>query len=136
MQKKGSELGNANCQNTLARYYFLGLGTKKDMVEALKWAEKAAVYSELQSANCLAGLLYADKSVGNDMEKAVYYFKKSTKLRESLEGLATCYSKGIGVPIDKKEAMEYEERASDRMKGALGGWIESYYDFVPDLFLY
>ena len=106
--KRGAEMDDFACQHLLGRYYYYGKGTEINMTEALKWFRKAADNGST-GASYMAGKLYADKSVGNDMKKAVECFEKATNILEAYQSLIECYKSGNGVFMDYNRAREYEE---------------------------
>lgn len=121
--KKGADSGDYRCMHLLGRYYYYGTGADVDKKEALRWFKKAADAGSM-GAKYMTGVLYADKSVGNDMKKAVEYFKSAKDVREAWLLLADCYSKGEGTFMDKQSARECERKAS---------YCPSYSEFVPEM---
>lgn len=108
--RRGADSGDFKCQHLLGRYYYNGIGVKLDKKEALRWFKGAADKGS-QGAAYMAGKLYADKTVGNDMELAVKYYESAKWIPEAYMALAELYDKGNGVIMDKQKAREYQKKA-------------------------
>lgn len=110
--RRGADSGDFKCQHLLGRYYYSGIGVRVDKKEALKWF-KAAADKGSQGAAYMAGKLYADKTVGNDMALAVKYYESANAISEAYLDLAELYEKGNGVVMDKQKARKYRGKAED-----------------------
>ncbi|MBR5354329.1 MAG: sel1 repeat family protein [Bacteroidales bacterium] len=124
--KRGADSGDSKCMHLLGRYYYYGIGARIDKKEALRWF-KAAADKGADGAAYMAGNLYADKSVGNDMSVAVKYYESAKEVAEAYMKLSTIYANGDGVTMDKQKARKYEKMV---------GWYKYYEDFRPGLCFY
>ncbi|AXX93589.1 hypothetical protein CPU12_11145 [Malaciobacter molluscorum LMG 25693] len=99
----------------LAKFYYYGVETKKDLKKALEYFEKAAKYYYAKAYYEL-GLLYYEKSkvtLTIDNKKALDYFKKGAQLKnfDCNYILGDIYVLGYaGVKKDKEKAIEYYKR--------------------------
>lgn len=128
--KRGADSNDVKCQHLVGRYYYYGIGVGADKREALKWFKLAADNGS-EGAAYMAGILYADKSVGNDMAQAVKYYELTSRIGEAYLMLAECYSKGDGVVMDKQKARQYEKKANEECYSCV-----SYEQFEPGLCFY
>lgn len=108
--QKGAGMGDFKCQHMLGRYYYYGIGVRSDKHEALKWF-RAAADNGSKGAAYMAGNLYADETVGNDMTLAVMYYESAEEIPEAYLRLSELYDKGKGVVMDKQKAHEYRRKA-------------------------
>lgn len=107
--------GRADGYFELAKFYYYGVETKKDINKALTYFEKAAKYYYAKAYYEL-GLLYYEKSkvkISVDNKKALDYFEKGAKLKDFDCNyiLGDIYILGYaGVKKDKNEAIKYYEK--------------------------
>lgn len=134
--RRGADSGDIKCQHLLGRYYYYGVGVRIDKHEALRWF-KAAADKGSRGAAFMAGNLYTDKSVGNDMAMAVKYYELAEMVPEAYTRLSELYAKGEGVIMDKQKARDYEQKAGGEAFPVFAKYNDySYYSFEPGLCFY
>jgi uncharacterized protein len=108
--QKQSENGISN----LAYCFSEGLGCKKNIAKSIKLYEKAILIGSSTAASNL-GTIYRDKG---EYEIAFEFYVKATKLDGSLFSfkVGLCYFYGIGVKIDKKQAIKHFKKVSEDKK--------------------
>ncbi len=105
--------GDVDAQARLSAFYFNGLGVRKDFVEALFWARKAAEYNNPRAQNIL-GLMYENgNGVTKDLTAAIEWYRKSARQGFALahNNLGRMYQNGYGVSKDTKKAAEWYQKA-------------------------
>lgn len=103
--------GNSELYNELGYAYEVGYGTKKNIVEAVKWyceAVKSGIYS---SYMVRLALLFQNERI---MEKSNYKTAFSVlnsaarhNIKDSYFFLGTLYMNGLGTKVDYKKALNY-----------------------------
>lgn len=119
----------ANCQVVAAYYPLAELLNEvlDDQIEALKWYCKSADAGEVNAQYKVAvRFRYGTHGCAINLAKAVFYLRQASAAEhiESQFMLATCLNEGVGVSVDKQEAMVYFQRAADK------GHNESRYQFA------
>lgn len=113
---KNAQSGDASEQYDLGRMFFWGVGTEKNMKEAIKW------FDESVEQGCADGLIFwgGQYQNGDEVEKAIKTDPRGKYL------LACCFYHGIGTVKDENKAIElFDEAARDgdvkamRARGAL-----------------
>ena len=111
--KKAAEEGDLNAISRLGFYYRDGRGGKPvNMVEAIKWFQKAAERDEPQATTALGVLHINGKGVAKDVSKGIELLFKSADLKDGSEHacaiLGESYAKGIlGMSKNMSIAMQY-----------------------------
>ena len=101
-------------QYRIGQLYELGLGVKKDYVQAKEWYEKSALQGYELAQLALGKLYYFGKGVEQNYKKAVQFFTLANQITgkgEPYYYLADCYHHGLGVKADWKKAKRYCEKA-------------------------
>jgi len=104
LEKRISKLDNPKLNCILAKSYYRGLFTRKDINKALHLYEKGAKEGESFCITFLSRYYFFQK----DYEKAIKWIKEDTKANNtySLERLAISYEEGLGVKKDINKANE------------------------------
>ena len=105
----------------LARFYYNGLGVKKDYDKAFKYFEKDCSFSGVesrsgaQSCAMVGSAYYLGKGTKEDLKLAKNYFEKSCKMESEIGcyGLGEIYQFGNGVPQNLSKAKELFGKACD-----------------------
>ncbi len=129
---KAAQRGNADALYKLAFLYWVGDGVPQDFTKAEMLLKKAVeIYTkradngDAEAMVALAGMysiggeFAGGFGVSGDEAKAVAYYEKAAKLgnADGIDGLASCYEYGKGVPEDKAEAKKlYKKAAAIYMK--------------------
>ena len=113
--KARAEKGDVQAQYSLANYYERGLGVAKDKNEAVKWYRKAADQGHEESK-----LQLELKDTFEGAEKGD---------REAQYRLSDYYSHGIGMAMDKNEAVKWCRKAADQ------GYVQAQYRLGDCYFL-
>ena len=113
--EKAMEAGDVEGQYCLGITYYLGHGVPQDYMHALSYIQ-AAAESGLSAAQAQLGYMYqAGEALSDpDPAKAVEWFRKAADQNNvtAIRNLAAMYEKGLGVPQDKKQAIELYTQAS------------------------
>eukprot|EP00960_Hanusia_phi_P066123 766317-Hanusia_phi.AAC.2 len=110
LYQQAAELGNGAAMNNIGRLYALGLGVKKDYIEARRWYRKAVevpspvfVFSNQQFRN------------QNNLKEAKHDLSEvpgRNPPKEALFNLGVLYERGHGVKVNKKVASVWYGRAA------------------------
>lgn len=108
--------GYAQGQGTLGRYYLLGQLFPKDLVNALKWLEKAAEQDYAPAMTALAAMYMFGDGVKVNGKKAVELLTKAIEQGddEALYLRGVCSEKAIGVAKDPEEAKAWYAKAAEK----------------------
>ena len=108
--------GYAQGQGTLGRYYLLGQLFPKDLVNALKWLEKAAEQDYAPAMTALAAMYMFGDGVKVNGKKAVELLTKAIELGddEALYLRGVCSEKAIGVAKDPEGAKAWYAKAAEK----------------------
>ena len=108
--------GYAQGQGTLGRYYLLGQLFPKDLVNALKWLEKAAEQDYAPARTALAAMYMFGDGVKVNGKKAVELLTKAIELGddEALYLRGVCSEKAIGVAKDPEDAKAWYAKAAEK----------------------
>ena len=103
----------ASCN--LGYIYRDGLGTDKNLEEALKYFKRAIKSGHTLAYENAAVIMLTSPEKGYDKEEAVGYLKKAadTGFDAAQYRLGLLYEKGIGVEKDLGEAKNWYKKASD-----------------------
>jgi localization factor PodJL len=108
--KRAANLGHPAAQFYLAKLYETGgAGVKKDLAEARRWTERAALGGDTAAMHNL-GLYYYEGEAGpQDSAKAAQWFRKAADqgVKDSQYNLALLYAKGYGVAQNPAEAYKW-----------------------------
>jgi len=111
--KARAEKGDVQAQYSLANYYERGLGVAKDKNEAVKWYRKAADQGHAQSKLQLELKDTFEGAENGD--------------REAQYRLSDYYFHGIGMAMDKNEAVKWCRKAADQGYVQAQYWLGYYY---------
>lgn len=105
---KTAEQGNAEAQFLLGKCYAFGLGTEKNMEQAVDWYRKSAEQGNAKAQNNLGNCYLWGEGVDEDYEEAARWFTKSAEQgRASGQyNLGTLYLSGRGVEKDNRKGVE------------------------------
>ena len=108
--------GYAQGQGTLGRYYLLGQLFPKDLVNALKWLEKAAEQDYAPAMTALAAMYMFGDGVKVNGKKAVELLTKAIEQGddEALYLRGVCSEKAIGVAKDPEDAKAWYANAAEK----------------------
>lgn len=108
--------GYAQGQGTLGRYYLLGQLFPKDLVNALKWLEKAAEQDYAPAMTALAAMYMFGDGVKVNGKKAVELLTKAIEQGddEALYLRGVCSEKAIGVAKDPEDAKAWYAKAAEK----------------------
>lgn len=98
--------GVPEAEHSLAYCHEAGLGTKRDVIQAIYWYTAAATHGNPPSQVNL-GTLYLEGATGHvDYGKAVVWFRAAAKQQFplGLYNLARMYQEGLGVEKDRDSA--------------------------------
>ena len=104
----------APAQAVLGRYHLLGEVFPRDLVNALKWLEKAVDQENAPAMTALAAMYMFGDGVKVNGKKAVALLTKAIELGddEALFVRGVCSEKGIGVEKSAEAAREWYEKAA------------------------
>lgn len=118
---------NYNCFGmvSLGEYFLNGIGTNKDIENAIKWFKTAIEYGE-QNGRHLLGKLYLQ--IGKEKEAFELFYQNRENNDDSLYELGKCYRDGVGCKVDEKEAFKcFDKIAKEPSNEYLIDLIECYY---------
>lgn len=106
-----ADLGHPDAQNLLGLMHYEGRGTEKDDSIAIRWYRLAAE-QKLAPAEYNMGVVLSDFS--QEFTKSLYWFRLSADqgYYHAQHTIAICFEKGIGLPIDDKEAVRFYHLAA------------------------
>jgi hypothetical protein len=106
--------GPAKAQNLLGQMYEEGLGVEKNIVEAIKWYERAAMRGIPEAENRLGHIYYRGGAVGQDLQKARKWLARAAKhdVGEAQYTLGHMYQNGEGVPVNRQTAAGWLKKAA------------------------
>lgn len=112
--KKGAEKGDGYCNNGLGVCYILGVGTRKNAVEAAKSFQIAANAGNTAAYRNVGRVHQYEKEV-MDYDKAFYWYKKGAEVGDAYayNDLGVCYQNGIGTIRNIDESFSWYEKAAD-----------------------
>ena len=123
--KASAEKGDAQASGLLARYYHNGLGLKKDIAEALKWARSAAQKGDSNGQNILGSLHHYGQGVEQDFKEALKWYQKAADQGNAMaqNNLASLFHRGKGVEKDHAEAFKWFRKAADQGVGPAQAYL-------------
>ena len=129
--KKAAEIGNAEAQNWVGKYYLYGWGDcEKDHDKAMEWFRKSAEQM-FASGVYNVGLCYDEGyGVQKDEREAMKWYTKAAQQGLPLGQfeLGQHYRKGRGVEKDPEEAVRWYEKAAEQgQEDAMGLLGDCYY---------
>ena len=112
--KKGAEKGDGCCNNSLGVCYILGVGTRKNAVEAAKCFEIAANAGNTAAYRNVGRVYQYEKEV-MDYDKAFYWYKKAAEAGDAYayNDLGVCYQNGIGTIRNIDESFSWYKKAAN-----------------------
>ena len=107
---------SAPAQAILGRYHLLGDVFPRDLVNALKWLEKAAEQDNASAMTALAAMYMFGDGVKVNGKKAVELLTRAIELGddEALFVRGVCSEKGIGVAKDPEDAKIWYAKAAEK----------------------
>ena len=104
-----STQGLPEAMYNLGKVYFDGYGTKKDIIRALYWLQKATEANHLFAAKMLGDCYYDGIGLAINHKIAFQYYKKAADLgnNEAARLAANCLIAGDGTKMNFKEAISY-----------------------------
>ncbi len=132
--KVKAEKGDAYAQHNLGVFYYYGVGTEKNWVEAVKWYRKAAQAGiALAQFNLGCCCLYGN-GVEKDEVEAVKWIRKAAEqgVAEAQVNLGSCLYQGKGVAKDEIEAYAYFNLAGVTLEVARTNLAEIEKAMSPD----
>jgi TPR repeat protein len=107
-----AERGDTQSQLIVASFYEEGLGTGRNLDQAIRWYVIAAKGGSPEAQHHL-GHIYYEK---NDYGLALYWYKEAARRRylPAIWRLGWFYEMGRGVPHDRAKAYEMFERAAQQ----------------------
>jgi len=113
--RNAAEQGHEDAHNYLAHMYHVGLGVKKDLVQAVAWYQKGATLGNADSQNYL-GLWYKSGDGGKkDFEQGLFWYKKSAAQGhpQAHVNIGNMYRGGDGVKKDYLQALTWYLKADE-----------------------
>ncbi|MGW8392149.1 tetratricopeptide repeat protein [Pseudoduganella sp. HUAS MS19] len=109
--KAAAQLGEADPQGELARYYLYGMGVDVDYHEARHWAELAAEKGSQLAQENLGEMLFRGLGMPKDEARAVELFQQLVDADDQFVHakfrLAQAFLEGSGVPKDPAKGVSY-----------------------------
>jgi TPR repeat protein len=72
----------------VARCYYYGIGTKRDVARAVKWYRKAAERGDAEAQSVLGRAFALGEGVKRDVRKAVFWYRKAASQGDKTAGRA------------------------------------------------
>lgn len=79
-----ANMENTGAKNMIGRFYYYGIGTVKDIAEAVNWWESAAREGDTQAARFVASVYHEGELGTVDLEKAYEYYKLAADAGDSI----------------------------------------------------
>jgi TPR repeat protein len=111
-----AQFGDAKAQNQIGWMYERGIGTDRDLNEAIVWYRKAA-QSGFATAQTNLGLMYLNGlGIERNAQEARRWFEKAAAQGDAKaeNNLGVLFDQGRGVPENNAKAAEYFSRAAAR----------------------
>jgi hypothetical protein len=120
--REAAENGDARAQNWLALRYSIGfgVGSGRDLAEAVRWYRRAAdqgdAFGQLSLGWMYDNIYLGVPGVGQDYVEAARWYRKAADqgYAPAEFHLGVMYDKGEGVPQDHAEAVRWYRRAADK----------------------
>ena len=111
--KRGTELGDGGCMESIAYNYYYGLGTEQNYEKAFQYSKLAEDANADGYYRMLGHLYYIGKGVEQDYENALKYYQIGMEEEDPwcTTYLGYMYSTGQGVAQDNDKAKELLNRA-------------------------
>jgi hypothetical protein len=118
-QKKLAEKGDADAQETLGDFYYVGdvgEGGAQDFAEAVKWYRKSADQNNLIAQYNLGMCYEFGFGVAKDENEAVNWYRKAAEQGyfKAQEELGYDYDNGMGVAKDEVESYKWSSLAASQ----------------------
>jgi len=112
--RRAAELGLADAQNALGRYYQAGWGVGQDDDEAAKWFHRAAKQGNTDAEYNLAVCYRNGLGVSADEDEAIKYFRRAAERGDAEAQLCVAHilHHGYGQPVDHVEALRWYTEAA------------------------
>ena len=112
--QKSASSGNREAMNNLGILYSHGLGIQKSDHQALYWFSRSARLKNPAAYNNMA-LLLEEKGRSRDKKRAARYFLLAAKGgdADAMNNLGLVYMRGDGVPVNRKKARFWLQKAAD-----------------------
>lgn len=117
-----AEAGDVEAQFRLATAYDWGEGAPRDGDAALRWYRRAAEAGDAEAQNSLGSALQAE----GKYEEAKQWYERAAAQDHDLgtNNLGGLYDRGLGVPQDRKKALELFLRSAEL------GWSEAMWNIA------
>lgn len=113
----GADYGIHSCMRMVSEAYLNGDGVEENPQLSFVYLEKLAETGDA-NAQCVCGCAYRDgvRGATKDLEKSYYWLRKSADQGDSMGQLLTgeVLIKGIGVPVNGREALRYFKASADQ----------------------
>lgn len=125
---KAAEQGNKESATNLGKLFYRGLGTEKNIQEAIYWFNKSKDSDEYAKFY-LAYIMFHEDEIALDSIKAFQYFNDAanSNIASSYNYLGLCYVNGIGTKIDSIESNKWF------LKGAKANKADAQYNLGLNL---
>ncbi|EXX52258.1 Skt5p [Rhizophagus irregularis DAOM 197198w] len=99
----------------LAKRYYNGEGTEKNLEKAFYWYQKAAENGYEKAMHNLAICYVNGEGTEKNLEKAFYWYQKAAEngLTNSMHNLALCYVNGVGTEKNLEKAFYWYQKAEE-----------------------
>ena len=116
MYCKAAQLGNAEGQYNLGRYYGGGYGgVERNIDESLSWYRKAAEQKHAPAMQALGHIYFHGHGVPENKNEGIRWWKKAAEAGEawSASELGKLYYNGLGVTKDYTQAVVWYRKAAE-----------------------
>lgn len=114
---KAAEAGSPDGMYTLALSYERGRYVEQNIQEAVKWHKKAADLNYGAAQYNLGCIYLREESMKDHMPEVIDLFKQAAENGNTLglHGISKCYELGLGVEVDHDKAIEWGEKAAEKI---------------------
>lgn len=118
-----AEKGDPEAQFRAGQMYAVGIGTKRDYAEALKWFRKATDQGNLSAMTSLGGMYLRGEGIAQDTTEGFRLLHKAVEggLPRAYALIGMTYYDGLVVPKNHAEAAKWMRAAAER--GDKGGAV-------------
>ncbi len=114
-QDEIDEKNIADAQAELGRYYYEGIGTKKNLNDVFKWATKSAQNGSAIGQNNLGNAYYNGYGTEKNISNSIIWYQKSAAQGndDAMYQLGWLSANGIGLEKSNDKAFSYYKKAAD-----------------------